>query len=337
MSNFLFFLLLLLCNCSEKQDLKNEKRNLQSPSTESEDYDNIRIDVDTTCITLGKNSKAIINKAVEKAKETIQRIVKVKTIKNGIEFEKYGFDYISKLSDNFISCNLELHTKIADLVIFVRTAQSDEASDSGVPEIKLFLNNNENNRPIVGIINYFWNTYLNDLDDDSKVEVVYSHFLHEITHILGFNKTILYNKRLVYKKSQQMRMNSIEVEKYFYRGKNVIDRAKKYYNYPGLTELEMDDVNGKEASDGSKIHWSERLLLGEYMTPSFYFSEQIISEFTLDLLKDLGWYEINYFTGGLMRFGKNRGCDFMNSDCVKQFNDKSLKTTFQNEFCSNAY
>ena len=64
----------------------------------------------------------------------------------------------------------------------------------------------------------------------------------------------------------------------------------------------MDDVNGKEASDGSKIHWSERLLLGEYMTPSFYFSEQIISEFTLDLLKDLGWYEINYFTGGLHYF-----------------------------------
>ena len=77
---FLFFLLLLWCNCSEKQDLKNEKRNLQSPSTESEDYDNIRIDVDTTCITLGKNSKAIINKAVEKAKETIQRIVKVKIL-----------------------------------------------------------------------------------------------------------------------------------------------------------------------------------------------------------------------------------------------------------------
>ena len=33
-----------------------------------------------------------------------------------------------------------------------------------------------------------------------------------------------------------------------------------------------------------------------------------ISEITLALLEDSGWYKANYYTGGLMRFGKNKGC-----------------------------
>ena len=341
MSYFIFFLLLLWCNCSEKQYLKNEKRNLQtiSPSVESDDYNNIRIELDTICLSLSENNEPIFNKALNKAKETIQRIVKVKNLQNNIDYEYHGIKQRTDISKKFSSCNQNLKYATSDLVIFFRNSLPglDDETDFGLPEIKVFLNNNENNRPIVGIINIYWNKALDELDEDSKEKVIYSHLLHEFTHILGFNKTILQKKNLIYKKSQKMRMNSKDFEKYFYKGTNVIERAKKYYNCQSLTELEMDEDNGNEAKDGSKIHWSERLLLGEYMTPKFYYSEQIISEFTLDLLKDLGWYEINYFTGGLMRFGKNKGSSFMTSDCVTPYNITHLKTNFQNEFCSNVY
>jgi len=292
-----------LCNCSEKQDLKNEKRNLQiSPSVESDDYNNIRIEFDTNCLSLSEINEPIFNNALNKAKETIQRIVKVKNLQNNIDYEYHGIKERSDISKKFKDCNLKLKYATSDLVIFFRNSLPglDDETDFGLPEIKVFLNNNENNRPIVGLINIYWNKALDELDEDSKEKVIYSHLLHEFTHILGFNKTILQNKNLIYKKSQKMRMNSKDFDKYFYKGTNVIERAKKYYNCQSLTELEMDEDNGNEAKDGSKIHWSERLLLGEYMTPKFYYSEQIISEFTLDLLKDLGWYEINYFTGGLI-------------------------------------
>lgn len=336
---FLFFLLLLLFDCSEKQDLRNEKRKLQTPSVESDDYNNIRIELDTNCLSLSNKNEPIFKKALNKAKETIEKLVKVKTLRNGIDYNYHGIEEKTDISQKFVSCNHRLYNSQADLVIFFRNSVPglDDETDFGLPEIKVYLNNDENNRPVVGIINYHWNSVLDKLDPDSQEEVIYSNLLHEFTHILGFNKTILFNKNLIYKKSPKMRMNSKVFEKYFYKGKNVIERAKKYYNYPNLTELEMDDINGKEARDGSKIHWSERLLLGEYMTPNFYYSEQIISEFTLDLLKDLGWYEINYFTGGLMRFGKNKGENFMTSDCVTQYNMTHLKTNFQNEFCSNIY
>ena len=42
------------------------------------------------------------------------------------------------------------------------------------------------------------------------------------------------------------------------------------------------------------------------MTSELYFGDQVISEFTLYLLEDLNFYKTNKYTGGLMRFGKNR-------------------------------
>ena len=62
-----------------------------------------------------------------------------------------------------------------------------------------------------------------------------------------------------------------------------------------------------------------------------YTEEQVISEFTLALLEDSGYYKANYYTGGLMRFGKNKGCAFLEEQCV----DKStheINPFFSNEF-----
>ena len=211
---FLFFLLLLLFNCSEKQDLKNEKRKLQTSSVESDDYNNIRIELDTNCLSLSENNKEIFKKALNKAKETIEKLVKVKTLLNGIDYKYLGIGAKTDISKKFEGCiNQRLdNSPAADLVIFFRNSVPglDDETDFGLPEIKVYLNNDENNRPVVGIINYHWNPVLNnyDDDDDSKEEVIYSNLLHEFTHILGFNKTILLNKNLIYNKSQKMRMNS---------------------------------------------------------------------------------------------------------------------------------
>ena len=59
------------------------------------------------------------------------------------------------------------------------------------------------------------------------------------------------------------------------------------------------------------------------------FQEDIaISEITLALLEDSQWYEVNYYTGGLMRFGKNKGCNFLNNLCI----NSNYETEFDNEF-----
>lgn len=47
------------------------------------------------------------------------------------------------------------------------------------------------------------------------------------------------------------------------------------------------------------------------------FEERAISDVTLALFEDSGWYQVNYgFTGGLFRFGKNEGCSFVEDKCI---------------------
>ena len=57
------------------------------------------------------------------------------------------------------------------------------------------------------------------------------------------------------------------------------------------------------------------------MTAFSYVQEQVISEFTLSLLKDIGFYEVNNYTGGLMRFGKNAGCYFFIIVCNEKLEE----------------
>ena len=65
------------------------------------------------------------------------------------------------------------------------------------------------------------------------------------------------------------------------------------------------------------------------MNPLIYQEEQAISEFTLALLEDFGYYKAKYYTGGLMRYGKNKGCNFLEKKCV---NDEQTNPLFENEF-----
>ena len=107
--------------------------------------------------------------------------------------------------------------------------------------------------------------------------------------------------------------------------RTLIKTPKKYFQFDSLEGLELEDQGGQ----GSSIsHWEQRILLGEYMGAVIYQEEMAISEFTLALLQDSGWYKPKYFTGGLFRFGKNKGCDFINEDCI----DSNHKTKFKNEF-----
>jgi hypothetical protein len=73
-------------------------------------------------------------------------------------------------------------------------------------------------------------------------------------------------------------------------------------------------------------------MLGDYMISTDY-PEMSISEITLAYFEDTGYYKVNYYTGGLFRYGKNRGCSFFEKDCVY---NEGKDTLFPNEFCTEA-
>jgi len=91
-----------------------------------------------------------------------------------------------------------------------------------------------------------------------------------------------------------------------------------------MVGVELENQGG-EGSAGA--HWEARIMLGDYMISTDY-PEIIISDISLALFEDSGWYEVNYYTGGLFRFGKGQGCKFLNSVCLS-----SSKSNFEWDFC----
>ena len=49
------------------------------------------------------------------------------------------------------------------------------------------------------------------------------------------------------------------------------------------------------------------------------------------VLEDSGYYKPNYYTGGLMRFGKHKGCEFLEEKCIDS-NTHKTNEKFENEF-----
>ena len=132
-------------------------------------------------------------------------------------------------------------------------------------------------------------------------------FLHHITHILGFN---LYHFKNYFNNMITI-MDIDGIKRNYINSTKVIQVAKKYFNCTNIKGVELEEYGGTVSA-----HWEARILLGDYMNLEYYYEEQVISEFTLALLEDTGFYKANYYTGGLMRFGKNKGCKFINEKCV---------------------
>ena len=276
---------------------------------------------------------------IQKAKNTLEKLVKVQRLTNGINWQTNKRYF---LDNNFINCAKLTQNNVdvvdADLLILIRPLMGIEPYQGityPITKIIRHIDDKQINRPFLATIVF---TYTLTGDNNAQIQDISTLFLHQFTHILGFNKTIFNNLGLISKQKTKNRMNIATKIKLFFTGTKALTAARNYFDYPSLPGIELDESNGKEINDGSSIHWSERILLGDYMTTRLYFTEQAISEITLSALEDLGWYKVNYYTGGLMRFGKNKGSAFFNYDCVEGVTGVSgVKTNFSNEFCSNIY
>lgn len=179
-------------------------------------------------------------------------------------------------------------------------------------------------RPIAGFV------YLGQSYDFSKTNAEYyleMLLLHEITHILVFSENLFkYFPDAIKPVTETVTINGVSRTRL--TTPKVVAAAKKHYNCNTLTGVELEDQGG-EGSAGS--HWESRIMLGDYMISTDY-NEIAISDMSLALFEDSGWYEANYYTGGLFRFGKNMGCSFLEEKCITSTGG----TTFSNDFCTIA-
>ena len=148
--------------------------------------------------------------------------------------------------------------------------------------------------------------------------------LHEISHILGFSRFVFQNLNFIYSET----VNGEEI--FYINSTKVIEKAKIHFNCENIKGVALENQGG-DGSAGS--HWEARYMLGDYMISTDY-PEVVISDITLAYFEDTGFYKVNYYSGGLFRFGKNQGCAFLEEKCVK---DNGKSTSFTNDFCLEEY
>lgn len=104
----------------------------------------------------------------------------------------------------------------------------------------------------------------------------------------------------------------------------VVAMAREYFGCPTLDKVPLEEDGG----DGSRYsHWEERAMFTEVMAAQLS-SRMVVSNITLALLEDSGWYKPVYARSGLFQFGRNKGCEFLNEKCVQDG-----ATKFADTFC----
>ena len=213
--------------------------------------------------------------------------------------------------------NIKEKTIDTDIVIIPKmvTYENIEASAS-----ILGINTNDS-RPCIGAI--FISNNINFIKDNS-IEFFTLAFLHEITHLLVFSKTLFpYFSNIP--NIKEVEINGLKRK--IYSSPKVLEKAKKHFKCDSIEGIELEN-QGESESIGS--HWESRIMLGDYMIAVDY-NDVVISEITLAMFEDSGWYSVNYYTGGLFRFGKGEGCSFLYNKCIID-----NKSNFGREFCVNS-
>ena len=365
------FIIFQKINCLDKHE-KYDKKNNQKRILQEPEYKNIKIYIDTYYLyQKSYDSDEKFEKyqyyynALIRAKETLEKLIQVPISSSRIDLSEYkkiiNSTFFFRGNVNFYNNTLDTldNNFDSDLIIFVTNSDNPGSFRPSqflpycgeYPQIHKY---NENNRPIIGSI-IIDDSFAGKIEENQanfiyKTEFYSYHFLHQLTHILGFNKDTInkFGDKIKFSKYNFSRVNpSDPVEREIIQFHNsdckLMKFARDYFNCPNISFLELEDNTINSSLCYNYSHWEARIFLGEYMTANNYSQEQVISEFTLYLLEETGLYQVNNYTGGLMRFGKKKGCDFFTKDCnVKKTSEEILnpnQTTvrnslFINEFCS---
>ncbi|GAM24680.1 hypothetical protein SAMD00019534_078550 [Acytostelium subglobosum LB1] len=193
-------------------------------------------------------------------------------------------------------------------------------------------------RPLAGVINFnprFYNQLLNSANPLSFKEYVMVG-LHEMIHALGFTSS-LFDSYIdqstgdTYANGAAMAVTrtgrtplgrSYSYQKYAVTTPNVVSFVQSHYKCAAAEYAELEDYGG---SGTANSHWEKRTA-GEELMIGFVNPIAPVSNLTLSLLQDTGWYQINKSNADTFIWGKNLGCDWLNQCSIDTWN-------YQGYFC----
>ena len=144
----------------------------------------------------------------------------------------------------------------------------------------------EDHRPIMGFVLLRQNYGYKKRNAQEFLTML---LLHEITHVLVFTN-FLFNYFQYHDVTTTKTVNG--VTRTLIQTPKVLEAAAQHFGCSSIDGIELENQGG-EGSVGS--HWEARIMLGDYMISTDY-PEIVISDISLALFEDSGWYEVNYYT-----------------------------------------
>lgn len=307
------------CGNNHKESLKNytipvakfEDDNHEHRVLDTTNYSPMRIYVDYTNLesdsTLSfdwiSNVKIIVNQTLD----LFRSILLVKPLANKLKISTCAIDKTEYTTPTLSSQGVD-----ADIAIFVIKDNLENAEAWATSCLLSPIDH----RPIAGIIGL---TNKVMFDKTNWLNYFSYLILHEMTHVFVMSPTLFqlfWNNDL----STTQSIDDIITTNVNINGESrimiktplVMKAAANHFNCAALIGVELENQGGTGSAGG---HWESRVMLGDYMIASSY-EDIFISEITLALFEDSGWYTTKKYTGGLFKYGKNEGCKFLDEKCV---------------------
>ncbi len=256
-----------------------------------------------------------ITNNLEETSMILSNLIKVQRLDKYIHIDRNNTDISDCIWDPD-TANKEI---IADLAICVSTLDKENVVASAFA----FTGQELNYRPINGVVMFNINKNFQIYND---TQLFIDTAIHELTHILVFSPELF--KLFVDDNFKKIPIDQILKDNTNGRRMIITPRVvKAMRNHFGCDTAEGLELENDGGNSTVGFHWEKRIMYGDYMIGDISIQNSL-SEITLALLEDSGWYKTNKFTGGLFMFGRKKGCEFLTEKCIPE-----KETKFKNEYC----
>ena len=343
-SLIIFCFLLVQCEFNsfikgKNEQLKNRKRKLltcQEIFEQEDSFQPLNVYLDEICFekeienTIINPYRDKIYNSINNAAKELGKIIKINmncaspTYGNEEITQELGINFWNDqiIGDNVGDFTESMFTKGYGYIIYTKVAEINTMGNK-IASSQIILNDGGCGQPIIGIITL--NPDINySIYPESYLKII---MLHHIIHLLGFHKNFsLSSEENDAPFEGLLKEEPINSNHYYVDSSKVINYAKNYFDCSSITKIDMEIIDDMP-------HWPSRIILGDIMSDLLYPEEFVISGFTLSFLEDLGYIRVsNHYTGGLMRFGKHKGCEFLYNKCIGDTDSDGENIKFENDF-----
>jgi len=297
--------------------------------------DYTKFELDCTQFEKISLSKNIIKEKLSKAAKLMEQIIMLPRYTENIAITD---ELKSKISSSVPVYDDTLNKGVSyDLIVFPEIISSQNTYSHA--ELKRLTFNSyplvldpKLRRPMMGKIEIYELDYS---QMDNQETYFLNAFIHQLMHIMVFDARLIknfpnYTKDQIYISGYDYSLYS---RKNFIITPKITKFAQRHFNNKNMIGLPMD-YSMSIPFDDDLHHWDARFMIGDIMVADFY-EEQAISEITLALFEDSNWYKVNYYTGGLFRYGKNETYIFTDLLCINNYGlgyqEKSMFCKIENQ------